>query len=91
MPSGSISSMYSSVPQVRGSTNMSLMRSIRGLPRPLYNGRRGMRSPSITSTSRPSTSDSTRTEPRNRITNGMPMISTARPADSDAPVTTQVK
>ena len=91
MPSGSISRKYSSVPQVRGSVNSSLIRSSSGLPRPLYSGRRGMRSPSITSTMRPSTSDSTRTEPRNRITNGMPMISTARPADSDTPVTTQVK
>ena len=62
-----------------------------GLARPPYNGRRGMRSPSITSTMRPSTSDSTRTEPKYRITNGMPMISTASPADIDTPVTTQVK
>ena len=38
-----------------------------------------MRSPSITSTMRPSTSDSRRTEPKYRITNGMPMIKHRQP------------
>ena len=77
--------------QVRGSRNMSLIRSSSGLPRAPYSGRRGMRSPSITSTMRPSSSDSIRIEPRNRIRNGMPMISTANPADIDVPATTQAK
>ena len=57
----------------------------------MYSGRRGMRSPSITSTKRPSTSDSTRIEPKNRISSGMPMIVTDRPSDTDSPVTTHTK
>ena len=56
-----------------------------------YTGRRGMRMPSIASTMRPSTSDSTRTLPKNSTMNGRPMISTDNPADSDNPVTAQVK
>lgn len=91
MPSGISSRKYSCVVQVRGSVNISPIRLSSGLPRSAYSGRRGMRSPSIVSTIRPSTSDSTRTEPKYRIANGTPMISTARPADSDTPVTTQVK
>ncbi|MNN18970.1 hypothetical protein D3C81_1321930 [compost metagenome] len=40
---------------------------------------------------RPSTSDSTRTEPRNNSRIGTPMIKISNPTDSDKPVTTQVK
>ena len=50
-----------------------------------------MRSPSSTSTTRPSTSDSRRTDIRNNNSSGMPMIRIIRPNDRLAPVTTQVK
>ena len=91
MPSGSMARKYSIVPQVRGSVNIALIRCSHGWVRSLYSGRRGMRSPSMTSTMRPSTSARMRVAPTNRMKNGMPMIRTARPSDSDAPVTTQAK
>ncbi|MOA59775.1 hypothetical protein D3C78_1844720 [compost metagenome] len=59
--------------------------------RSVYCGRRGMRSPSSASTSRPSSNASPRTEPKNSTVNGTPMIRISRPSDSDRPVTTQVK
>ena len=82
MPSGIISSRYSIALQVRRSVNISPMRASQVLPRWVYSGRRGMRTPSNTSTIRPSTSDRTRTLPKNRI---------SRPTETLAPVTTQVK
>lgn len=50
-----------------------------------------MRTPSSVSTTRPSTSDSTRTDPKNSTSNGTPMIRIIKPADRLAPVITQVK
>ena len=43
------------------------------------------------SPTRTTTSASARTEPMNSTMNGSPMISTDNPADSDTPVTAQVK
>ena len=90
-PSGCISSRYSIAVQVRPSVNSSFRRVVHGLSRCVYSGRRGMRSPNSTSTTRPSTSDSRRTDIRNNSSNGMPMIRIIRPNDRLAPVTTQVK
>ena len=50
-----------------------------------------MRTPSMASTILPSTNDNARTVAKNRITNGTPMMRIASPADSESPVTTQVK
>ena len=91
MPSGIISSRYSIALQVRRSVNISPMRASQVLPRWVYSGRRGMRTPSNTSTIRPSTSDSNRTDIRNSSSSGMPMIRISRPTETLAPVTTQVK
>ena len=91
IPSGSISTKYSRVSQVRPSVNMSPIRCSQLRLRSLKRGRRGMRSPSSTSTSRPSSSDSPRMEPKNSTATGTPMIRISRPSDSDRPVTTQLK
>ena len=50
-----------------------------------------MRSPVIASRSLPSPSAITRAMPMKARKNGTPMMRTANPADSDSPVTTNVK
>jgi len=79
------------VSQVRTSVNIAPIRASQPWLRSVYIGRRGMRTPSSASMMRPSTSDSTRTDPRNSNSTGMPMIRISSDTDSDSPVTTQVK
>ena len=91
MPSGSISSRYSSVVQVRASFSISPMRVSQPAAGPGCMGRRGMRSPVTASSSRPSPREMTRVTPMKARKNGMPMMRMPSPTDSDRPVTTTVK